>query len=313
MLVFAPPTGNLRQFQQRLCAIIFIVHRYVAGSSMWKEVFGMLLWEVIVLGLVQGLTEFLPVSSSGHLVLTQSLLGVNSPGLLLEIVLHLGTLISVIIVYWQDVLGLFRGLFSLIRNPRGKRVDRETNTYRRMIGLLLVGMIPAAVLGLTLEPVFSRLFDSPFAVGLAMLLTGVVLFLISRQRPGRRDFRKMNWLDALFVGLAQGIAITPGLSRSGMTISGALSRKLDRETATRYSFLLSLPTIAGAAVLQLADVLGDVSQVGDIKLLVAGFLAATLAGIFAIKLLVNVLKKGRLQYFAYYVWIIGLIAIWRAA
>lgn len=269
-------------------------------------------WEAIVLGLVQGLTEFLPVSSSGHLVLTQSLLGVNNPGLFLEIVLHLGTLVSVIIVYWQDVLGLFRGLFSLITNPRGKRVPRELIAYRRMIGLLLLGATPAGILGLTLEPVFSRLFDSALSVGLALLLTGVVLFLISRQRAGKRSFRQMTWFDALFVGLAQGLAITPGLSRSGMTISAALGRRLDRETATRFSFLLSLPTIAGAALLQIPDVLADVSQLGDISLLLVGFLAAVLAGVFAIKLVVNMLKKGKFEYFAYYVWIIGIIAIWRA-
>lgn len=270
-------------------------------------------WEAIILGVIQGLTEFLPVSSSGHLVLAQNLLGINSPGVVLEVVLHLGTLFSVIIVYWPDVVGLFRGLFSLINNPLSRRrVPRDLQLYRRMVLLILVGIVPTGILGLALEPVFSGLFDSQLAVGVFLLVTGIVLYLISRMRPGKRDFRQMGVADALVVGLAQGIAIAPGLSRSGMTISSALGRKLDRETATRFSFLLSLPAIGGAAVLQIKDIIGSTAQVGETGMLLAGFLAAMVAGVLAIKLLVSLLKHGRLQYFAYYVWIVGILAIWRA-
>ena len=270
-------------------------------------------WEAIILGIIQGLTEFLPVSSSGHLVLAQNLLGISSPGVVLEVVLHLGTFISVLIVYWQDVVGIFRGLFSLISNPTAKRrIPKELTTYRRMVILLFLGTIPTGIFGVLLEPLFSSLFDSLLVVGVALLVTGVVLYLISRMRPGKRDFRKMGALDALAVGLAQGLAIIPGLSRSGMTISSALGRGLNRETATRFSFLLSLPAIGGAAILQLRDILGLTSQMGDASMLLAGFSAAAIFGVLAIKLLVSVLKYGKLQYFAYYVWIIGLLAIWRA-
>lgn len=270
-------------------------------------------WEVIILGIIQGFTEFLPVSSSGHLVLAQSLLGMNSPGVVVEVVLHLGTLVSILIVYWQDVIGIFRGLFSLITNPSAKRrIPKELATYRRMVMLLILGTIPTGIFGILLEPLFSSLFDSLLVVGVALLVTGVVLFFTSRIRPGKRDFRKMGALDALVVGLAQGLAITPGLSRSGMTISSALSRGLNRETATRFSFLLSIPAIGGATVLQFRDILGETTQMGNAGMLFVGFLAAAIAGVLAIKLLVSVLKQGKLQYFAYYVWIIGLLAIWRA-
>lgn len=265
--------------------------------------------EAILLGVVQGLTEFLPVSSSGHLVLAQILLGVESPGVLLEIVLHLGTLVSVVVVFWDDVFGLIQATFSLISNPRGRRISGELRTYRRLVGLLLLGIIPTALIGVSLEPVFSSLFDSQLAVGIALLLTGVILYFISRRHFGKRGFRRMTWVDAMLVGLAQGVAVTPGLSRSGMTISAALSRGLNRETATRFSFLISLPTIGGAAVLQFRHLFGGAELQLDFSLLAIGFLAAAVSGILAIKLLVEVLKQGKLHYFAYYVWVIGILTI----
>jgi undecaprenyl-diphosphatase len=269
----------------------------------------MRVFEAILLGVIQGLTEFLPVSSSGHLVLTQTLLGVNNPGVLLEVVLHLGTLVSVIIVFWRDVAGLIQATVSLISNPRGRRISAELRTYRRLVGLLLLGIIPTALIGIPLEPVFSRLFDSQFTVGIALLATGAVLYFISRRKFGQRGWRHMNWWDAMVVGLAQGLAITPGLSRSGMTISAALSRGLTRETAIRFSFLISLPTIGGAAVLQLRHLFNSAELQLEIGPLVVGFLAAATSGILAIKLLVEVLKQGKLQYFAYYVWVIGVLTM----
>ncbi|MGI6357487.1 MAG: undecaprenyl-diphosphate phosphatase [Bacillota bacterium] len=269
----------------------------------------MRVFEAILLGVIQGLTEFLPVSSSGHLVLAQTLLGVNNPGVLLEVVLHLGTLVSVIIVFWQDVAGLIQATVSLISNPRGRRIPAELRTYRRLVGLLLLGIIPTALIGIPLEPVFSRLFDSQFTVGIALLATGAVLYFISRRKFGQRGWRHMNWWDAMVVGLAQGLAITPGLSRSGMTISAALSRGLTRQTATRFSFLISLPTIGGAAVLQLRHLFDAAELQLEIGPLVVGFLAAATSGILAIKLLVGVLQKGKLQYFAYYVWVIGVLTM----
>ncbi|MGI6343741.1 MAG: undecaprenyl-diphosphate phosphatase [Bacillota bacterium] len=269
--------------------------------------------EIIILAIIQGLTEFFPVSSSGHLVVAQDLLGISSPGVVIEVVLHLGTLLSVIFVFWRDIVGLWRGFLSLLTNPRGTRpVPREVSTYRRLIWLLIVGIIPTAAMGLFLEPMFDRLFDSVIAVGFALLITGIVLFLISRARAGRRSLERISFVDALVVGLAQGCAITPGLSRSGMTISSALGRGLTRDAATRYSFLLSLPAIAGAAILKFGDIYAAGIEGGLAPVLLIGFLVAALAGIVAIKLLIRVLNSSKLQYFAYYVWVLGLVIIWRA-
>lgn len=272
----------------------------------------MRIWEVIILGLLQGFTEFLPVSSSGHLVIAQDLLNVSNPGVVLELMLHLGTLVSVFIVFWSDIVGLIRGFFSLLLSPRGRRpMTQELVTYRKLVLLLLVGIIPTALFGLALEPLFEQLFDSVKAVGLALLLTGIVLFSISRMRPGRRELGQMTFLDAIVVGVAQGCAIVPGLSRSGMTISSALARGLNRDTATRFSFLISIPTIAGAALLNIGDIINfSMGEQGGMLLL--GFIVAAVSGVIAIKVLVKLLQEGKLQVFAYYVWALGIFVLWRS-
>lgn len=269
------------------------------------------LWGIVILGIIQGLTEFLPVSSSGHLVIAQNLLNISAPGVVLELVLHLGTLLSVVIVFWQDVMGLLQGFFSLLLNPKLKKpVAKELLTYRRLVPLLIIGLIPTALFGLFLEPIFEHLFSSTLAVAFALLLTGVVLFLISRLASGRRDLAQLTALDALTVGIAQGCAIVPGLSRSGMTISSALGRGLNRDAATRFSFLISIPTIGGAALLKIKDIISFGSQQwGSLWL---GFIVAAITGVAAIKILVRLLKQGRLQVFAYYVWIMGLFIICRS-
>jgi len=230
----------------------------------------------------------------------------------LELVLHLGTLVSVFVVFWSDIVGLFRGFFSLLLSPTGRRpMSEELRTYRRLVGLLLIGIFPTALFGIILEPLFESMFDSVIAVGLALLLTGVVLFFISRLGAGRRGLDRMTGLDALIVGVAQGCAIVPGLSRSGMTISSALARGLTRDAATRFSFLISIPTIAGAALFKLDDIL-NFSAAQDGIVLVVGFVVAALSGVFAIKLLVRLLQKGKLQWFAFYVWVLGAVVLWRS-
>lgn len=190
-------------------------------------------------------------------------------------------------------------------------MSSELITYRQFVFLLLIGIIPTAVFGLLLEPVFESLFSSVLAVGFALLLTGIVLFSISRLRSGRRELGQMTFIDALIVGVAQGCAIVPGLSRSGMTISSALARGLSRDTATRFSFLISIPTIAGAALLKMGDIISySTGEQGSLLLL--GFIVAAISGVIAIKLLVKLLQEGKLQVFAYYVWALGVLVIWRA-
>jgi len=255
---------------------------------------------------VQGLTEFLPISSSGHLVLAQYLLGVESPGVSLEVALHIGTLISVVIVFWTDILGLLGAAFSILLDPYNRR-SAATTAYRRLLYLLIVGSIPTGIVGILFADTFELLFASPRFIGYSLLVTGFILFMVTLKQ-GQREMHDIGPSDALWVGLAQGLAITPGISRSGTTIAAGLLRGLDRDTATRLSFLLSLPAVLGAALLKTPDLfreyaLHPISHVG------IGIVVSALVGVAAIRYLVALLKRGKLQYFAYYVWAVGLLTI----
>lgn len=261
---------------------------------------------VILLAIIQGLTEFFPVSSSGHLVLGQYFLGVQSPGVALEVALHLGTVISVLVVFFPDILGLIQGFFSFFLDPKGND-SKKLMVYRKLIVLLVLGSIPTALIGILFEDAFERLFASPQLVGYTLILTGIILTISSRIQ-GRKPLEKVTVTDAVIVGLGQGLAITPGISRSGLTISTALLRGLDRDAATRFSFLLSLPAILGAAVFKMPTLVkGTLGY--PLWWVLVGVAISALAGILAIRGLRSVLKQGKLQYFAYYVWVLGLITI----
>jgi len=261
---------------------------------------------VILLAIVQGLTEFLPISSSGHLVLAQYVLGVESPGVALEVALHIGTLISVVIVFWADILGLLRAGISILFDPFNRRSAAHA-AYRRLIFLLVVGSVPTGVLGLLFADTFELLFANPRFIGYALLVTGCLLFMAT-VKQGSRGMRDMGPSDVLWVGLAQGLAITPGISRSGSTIAAGLMRGLDRDTATRLSFLLSLPAVLGAAILKTPELFRE-SSAHPIAYVLIGIVVSALVGIVAIKYLVAILRRGKLQYFAYYVWAVGLLTI----
>ena len=261
---------------------------------------------VILLAIIQGLTEFFPVSSSGHLVLGQYFLGVQSPGVALEVALHLGTVISVIVVFFPDILGLIQGFFSFFLDPKGHN-SKKLMVYRKLIVLLVLGSIPTALIGILFEDTFERLFASPQIVGYTLILTGIILTISSRIH-GRKPLDKVTVTDAVIVGLGQGLAITPGISRSGLTISTSLLRGLDRDAATRFSFLLSLPAILGAAVFKMPTLVQGTMGY-PLWWVLVGVAVSALAGILAIRGLMSVLKQGKLQYFAYYVWVLGLITI----
>jgi len=261
---------------------------------------------VVFLAIVQGLTEFLPISSSGHLVLAQYVLGVESPGVALEVALHIGTLISVVIVFWTDILGLLQAGISILLDPFNRRSAAHA-AYRRLIFLLVVGSVPTGILGLLFADTFELLFASPRFIGYALLVTGFLL-LLGTVKQGSREFRDMGPADALWVGLAQGLAITPGISRSGSTIAAGLFRGFERDTATRLSFLLSLPAVLGAALLKAPDLFRGYAA-HPISHVLIGIVVSALVGIVAIRYLVAILKRGKLQYFAYYVWTVGLLTI----
>ena len=266
----------------------------------------MTLGALIVLAILQGLTEFLPVSSSGHLVLGQHLLGEKSAGVYLEVALHLGTLVSVLVVFHRDVAKLIWAGWSIVRAPFQKG-PASPDPYRKLLVLLAVGTLPTALVGVFLSGVFTALFASPRLVGVSLLITGVILYLTGRL-SGKKRLEKVTLVDALVIGLGQSLAITPGISRSGTTIATALFRGLDRDAAVRFSFLMAVPAIFGAGVMELSGLTGA-SLDYPIYWLVIGATVAAVTGIGAILSLVKILKQGKLHYFAYYVWALGLLTL----
>ncbi|NLN06617.1 MAG: undecaprenyl-diphosphate phosphatase [Firmicutes bacterium] len=251
--------------------------------------------EGIILGIIQGLTEFLPVSSSGHLVIFQQLLGVREAGITFEIMLHFGTLISVFFVFGGDIIRILRNFYS-------KKQERH------FLLMLILGVIPTALMGVLLKGYFEGFYESPATTGFMLLVTGCLLYTLAYLRPGRKNEATMTAIDALLISVAQGIAIIPGISRSGATITSALWLGLNRETAVRFSFLVSIPVILGATLLEAKDL-----AVSGFSGLTAsglpGMLAAFLSGILAIRLFVKVLRKGKFHYFAYYCWCAGIITL----
>ena len=265
----------------------------------------------MILGFLQGVTEFLPVSSSGHLVVYQQLFGLSGPGgpggpaetrLLFEVMVHLGTLIAVLVVFRSDIAALATGALRAATGHAGG--DKGP---LRLLLLLVVGSVPAAVFGLGWKDELEHLFSAPLYVGFAFLLTGTVLWL--SRYPGRpvRDLGRTTWIDALLIGLGQALALVPGVSRSGTTISVALLLGLDRRLAARYSFLLAVPAILGAVVVQAGDAGGIPAD--QWTAVAAGTIMAAVSGYVALKLLLRIVVAGNLSRFSYYCWGIGLLTL----
>lgn len=263
----------------------------------------MTIWESIVLGVVQGLTEFLPVSSSGHIELGKAIFGIEEKeaGLLFTVVLHFATALSTIFVFWKDILGIFRGLFQF-----------KWNAETRFSYFIVLSMIPAALVGVFLKDQIDDFYSGNVLLVSAMLLiTGVVLFYSDRATKKSGEVTSAN---AAFLGVVQAIAIMPGISRSGSTIATAVMLGIDREKAARFSFLMVLPLIFGAMAKEFKDYL-DLSEVDQASALLldstmfVGFFAALIAGYFACKWMIAIVKKSKLSYFAYYCWAVGFVGI----
>ncbi|MCI5688184.1 undecaprenyl-diphosphate phosphatase [Anaerovoracaceae bacterium 42-11] len=268
-------------------------------------------FEAVVLGLLQGLAEFLPISSSGHLALAQNLFGVEADKVLLfAVLLHLGTLIAVFVAYWRDIWELIVELCVTIKDLcTGKGLRLEERPVRKLGVMIIVATIPTAVIGLLFNDFFEGLYSSMVAVGIGFLITGVLMFLAEKMGSANRDIRKMNCRNAVFIGVLQGIAIYPGISRSGSTLVGGLTTGLKREFAVKFAFLISIPSILGSVVLEAPKALeGDLdpSLLGPI---LAGMLVAAVSGYFAIKTMIRIVSNKKLSYFSYYVWILGLCTI----
>ncbi|KAB3528822.1 undecaprenyl-diphosphatase UppP [Alkaliphilus serpentinus] len=266
--------------------------------------------KAIILGIVQGLTEFLPVSSSGHLSITQYLLKVPEDNVLfLTVMLHLGTLISVFFVYSKDIFLMIVEFFKFIFDVMSGKGFSLENQHRKLAAMIIVATIPTGFMGIFFKDLFASFYTSQLVVGVALLITGTLLWAAEKFNSGRRDIGDMKWYDAAFVGFFQGLAITPGISRSGSTIVGSLFRGFNKELATKFSFLISIPAILGATVFEVKGAL-EVG-LGDLTfgVLLAGILAAFLSGVFAIRSLINFIKKEKLYYFSFYTWTLGAIII----
>lgn len=245
-----------------------------------------------ILGVVQGLTEFLPISSTGHLVLGRKLLGLEEAGLLLDTMLHFGTVLAVMLVFWQDIL-------EIVKRPLSK-----------LTLLLIVGTIPTAVIGLLFNDFFEEISVTGATIGWEFLLTGLILWMADRvKKQGYKHMEDITYRDALLVGTLQGAAILPAISRSGLTIAGSLYVRIHKEDAARFSFLLSIPSILGANVFlsikKLTETGSETVQIGFISLCIGTF-AALLSGYVAVRWMLRILQKGSLQLFSIYVWLLGL-------
>ncbi len=255
----------------------------------------MTLQNAAILGLVQGLTEFLPVSSSGHLVIGQYLLHFTQPNLAFDVVLHLGTLLAVFVYFRQDLLKILSA-FSGKGDPQ----------WRRVALLILLGTIPTGVIGVLFKDLFERLFSSPATVVWTLAVTGLLLFAADRVKRADRPLSGIGGMDAFLIGLVQGISIIPGISRSGSTIAVGLFRKIEARAAARFSFLLSIPAILGAVVLEGKDILGHAAGGAGIPFFV-GFITAAVSGWLAIKILMALLVRKGLTGFALYCWAVAAI------
>ena len=263
---------------------------------------------VAVLGVVQGVAEFLPISSSGHLTLFQHFFNMETPDNLFNILLHFATLIAVCVYYREDILEMilefFRFLKDLITRTPGRG---EPPAARRQILLLIVGTLPLFLV-LPIQDYVEQVGNYPAAVSCILILTGFVLFLSDRMARGRKNARNTTLKDALLIGVAQGFATLPGLSRSGSTIAAGMALGLDRKFAVRFSFLLSLPAVLGATLLKVVDVAkeGGVDAALLPKYLL-GMVIAGVVGYFSIGLVNLLASKGKFGAFAYYCWIAGAL------
>ena len=265
----------------------------------------------IFLGLIQGLAEFLPISSSGHLAFFQEVVAVLDAGeesLFFDVLLHLGTLVAVFVAYRAEIKSLILEFFTMVgvrKLPQGQKPDRLS---RRMILFIILGTLPLFAV-LPVKDFVEGLYSNPMFIGCAFLGTGLILFLSDRLSQGNKDLKNASILDVLLVGCGQALATVPGISRSGTTISVGLARGFSREFAVKYSFLLSIPAVLGANILSLIDAVGEGIDWSRMPMYLAGVATAMISGYLAIRLLKYISRKSSFGGFAYYCWGIGLVTL----
>lgn len=271
----------------------------------------MTITEGILLGLIQGLAEFLPISSSGHLAILQYVFGIKGEQVLsFAVLLHFGTLVSLFAVYYKDIWQLILELIATIKDLlTGKGLGMKNNETRRLGVMILVATVPTAMIGLLFNDFFEGLYHSLTAIGIALLITGTILWLVERMKPKGKSLREMTLLDAILVGLFQSVAIAPGISRSGATIVGSLFTGLNRPFAVKFAFLISIPSIMGAVILEAPDAFAYGIDSSILVPILAGVVVAAVSGFLAIKTMIRLVSNRTLHLFSYYTWAVGILVL----
>lgn len=267
------------------------------------------IFDIIILGLVQGLTEFLPISSSGHLVIFKNILNVNSQGLFVEIALHFGTMIAVCAFFWKDLYHMIKGVCSLpIKLISRKKISviLDKDPYTKLSLMVILATIPTAIIALIFKDSFEKFFNTPILVGIMLIVTGTILWFTKSINSEKNLKHFVGPINAIIIGIVQGMAITPGISRSGTTIATATFLGINKELAAKFSFLLSIPAILGAVVTNLD---GATAKDVNITNIIIGTVVSCVVGYISIRFLVKLIKKGKFYLFSYYCWLVGIIAI----
>jgi len=264
----------------------------------------------IILGIIQGLTEFLPVSSSGHLVLGQIFFGITQSQLTFDISVHVGTLLAVLVVYFSDISAMLSSLFGFFLKavsfkPVSHLITEDQDL--RLAGLIVIGSIPTAIIGLVLKQFEHILFTSELLVGVMLILTGTILWVSRNYYYSENIKHRFGIKKAFFIGISQGIAVIPGISRSGTTIAVGMFLGLDRHTAAKFSFLLSIPAILGAQVLSIKDMINGGLIIDPV--IIYATIASFITGLVALKILLTLVHSGRFHLFAPYCWLIGSLVL----
>lgn len=281
------------------------------------------IFEAILLGIIQGLTEFLPVSSSGHLAIFQKIFGMNEVRIAFDVFLHLGTLIAVFIIYRKDIIRLiidgvgiladsctniYRFFRTIIKHEQVEYIQVIRTSYRKFTLLVIVSTIPTGIIGFFGKNVVSSALDTLIIPGICLLITAVLLFISDQLPDGDKTPKNTGYLNSIFIGICQGIATLPGLSRSGTTIAAGLLCGLKRDFAVKYSFIMSIPAILGATILEIPDMGEDIATIGA-GVYMAGMIVAAIVGYICIKAMLLVVKNKKFKYFSYYCAIMGIVAV----
>lgn len=271
----------------------------------------MTIWNAIILGLVQGIAEFLPISSSGHLSVLQNLFHMSTAEdghMFFDVLLHLGTLISICIVYWKDLVAMFGETIQFFGESRKPTAERHQLPAARMVLMIIIATLPLFLI-LPINDYVGQLYYHTFFIGVAFVLTGFLLFVSDKMPAGGRTEKTMRVKDALVIGVCQAIATVPGLSRSGTTITAGMATGLNRDFAVKFSFMMSLPAVLGANILSLIKAVKAGIDVSLLPAYLVGMVVALVSGVFAIGLVKRITSKGRFGNFAYYCWGVGALTI----